>query len=298
MRNASSLCNHPALLKLVLRGLLSRDRYPLTDAMSTTTQIELTRITSRTSDADDLVPLTPVPSATPQAPSRGTPSLSRLRIAAMILTLAGVNFATSATNGLVAVALPAMTLSLSIPPSLAFWPVSVSNLATASALLLSGSLATALGPRTVDLAGCFACAAFALGASGVKSGEELVVLRALQGIALAMHQASSVAIVVENLPRGRARNVAFSCFGLAQPLGYSFGLVLGGVFVDTVGWRAGWYLYGGITLALAVLGLWALPMRGGPMNVRMLARNIVAKVDWIGAVLASCFMACLSYVLA
>lgn len=268
--------------------------------MSSTTQIELatlTPITSRQPDEDDRIALTPAPSAGPQT-SPPAAQLSRLRTAAMILTLAGVNIATSATNGLVGVALPAITTDLALKPSLAFWPSSITNLATASTLLLSGSLATAVGPRAVDLLGCFACAALVTGAAGVKTGEQIVVLRALQGVALAMHQASSVAIVVENLPHGRVRNVAFSCLGLSQPLGFSFGLVLGGVFVDTVGWRAGWYLYGGMTLALGILGLWALPTRREPTTARQLARNVTTKVDWIGAVLGSCSMACLSYLLA
>lgn len=268
--------------------------------MSSTTQVELaplTPITSRQNAEDDRAPLTPVPSATPNPLPAGA-QLSRLRTAAMILTLAGVNITTSATNGLVGVGLPAMTTDLALKPSLAFWPASISNLATASTLLLSGSLATALGPRAVDLLGCFACAAVTTGASGVRTGEQIVVLRALQGVSLAMHQASSVAILVENLPHGRVRNVAFSCLGLSQPLGYSFGLVLGGLFVDTVGWRAGWYLYGGITLGLAVLGLWALPMRREPTSARQLVRDATTKVDWVGAVLGSCSMACLSYLLA
>lgn len=263
--------------------------------MSATT-IELTPLAIPPKDATDHTLLAPPRTTTP--PPSPAPRPSRLRTAAMILTLAGVNLTASAANGLVGVALPTMTRDLSLSPSLAFWPASVSGLATASTLLLSGSLATAIGPRAVDLVGCFVGAAMTMGAAGVKRGEELVVLRALQGVALAMHQASSVAIVVGNLPQGQGRNIAFSCLGLAQPLGYSFGLVLGGVFVDTVGWRAGWYLYGGITLALALLGLWSLPMSQEPTDVKVLVRNARTKVDWVGAVLASCSMACLSYLLA
>lgn len=267
--------------------------------MSTTTQIALAPVVTTIAEPDD-PPLIRTASNTtaPHAPPAHPARLSRLLTAHMIFTLSGVNFTNSAVNGLVGVGLPAITADLDIPPRLAFWPASVSALATASALLLSGSIATAVGPRWVDLAGCFAGGALIVGAGLVGNGEGLVALRALQGAALALHLSSSVAIVAENLPSGRARNVAFSCLGLSQPLGYSFGLLLGGVFVDTVGWRAGWYLFGAITLALSTLGLWSLPESRNPRSAKRILRDVTTKVDWVGALLASCFMASLSYILA
>ena len=266
--------------------------------MATTTQVELAPISISPLNAGEGLLLSTAQDTAPPPEPPVNPVPSRLKTTAIILTLAGVNFTNSGTNGLVGVGLPAIADSLNLPPHLALWPASASSLATASTLLLCGSLATALGPRAVDLVGCFAAAALMAGAAGAQTGESFVALRALQGVALAMHQASSVAIIVENLPRGRGRNVAFSCLGLSQPLGYSFGLVLGGVFVDTVGWRAGWYLYGGITLVLAVLGLWSLPARRQGTEIEVLVRRLTSKVDWIGAALASCAMASLSYLLA
>lgn len=163
-----------------------------------------------------------------------------------MLQLCVVTLTACLINGLVIVGLPTITKDLQLPSSLSFWPSSVSNLATASTLLLAGSIADTVGPRWVELVGCLASGALMLGQGLSRTGEELVVMRALQGVGLALHLASSVSIITQILPQGRGRNLAFSCIGLSQPLGFSLGLVVGGILIDTIGWRAGWYIAGGI----------------------------------------------------
>ncbi|KAI8721407.1 MFS domain-containing protein [Fusarium sp. LHS14.1] len=204
-----------------------------------------------------------------------------LKKVVITIQLSGVTFTSSLINGLVIIGLPAITKDLQLPPSLAFWPASVSGLATASSLLLAGAIADVLGPRWVS-----------------RQGTELVAFRALQGIGLGMHLASSVAIITQVITHGRGRNMAFSCLGLSQPLGFSIGLVLGGVFVDTIGWRAGWYLSGALTLFFSVVGLWALPTRQDDRSLNDILRDFRTKVDWVGAILASTFMTLLCYLLA
>ncbi|KAG7406842.1 Efflux pump terJ [Fusarium oxysporum f. sp. raphani] len=122
-------------------------------------------------------------------------------------------------------------------------------------------------------------------------------MRALQGVAIAMHFSSSVALVADTQPRGQSRNISFACLGLSQLLGFTFGLVVGGVLVDTVGWRSGWCLYGGVTLLLSAVGLWSLP-KSEPLGFRNIFVDLIYRVDWIGALLASVSMASISYFLA
>ncbi|KAI8677539.1 MFS domain-containing protein [Fusarium sp. Ph1] len=227
-----------------------------------------------------------------------TSETSGLKKVVITIQLSGVTFTSSLINGLVIIGLPAITKDLQLPPSLAFWPASVSGLATASSLLLAGAVADVLGPRWVDLVGCFASGALMIGSGASRQGTELVAFRALQGIGLGMHLASSVAIITQVLPHGRGRNMAFSCLGLSQPLGFSIDLVLGGVFVDTIGWRAGWYLSGALTLFFSVVGLWVLPTRHDDRGMNDVLRDFRTKVDWVGAILASTFMTLLCYLLA
>jgi MFS family permease len=226
------------------------------------------------------------------------PSLSRLRRIVSVFQLCGVNFAWSVTNGLIIISLPRLVVELSLPESLAFWPSSVQGLTTASTLLLAGSVADVVGPRLINLTGCIFNGIFMLSVGLVKGGKELVVLRALQGIAIALHLTTSVALVSKTQPRGRSRNVSFACLGLSQLLGFTLGLILGGVCADTVGWRFGWYLCGGLTLLLSALGMWSLPKSPLPDSFRHIFYGLRFRVDWIGSLLASTFVALLCYFLA
>ncbi|RKK70542.1 hypothetical protein BFJ71_g17665, partial [Fusarium oxysporum] len=233
-----------------------------------------------------------------QALSKGAATpLTLIRRTAVVFQLCGVNFATSTSSGLIVIGLPQLTSDLNIPQSLAFWPSSVQGLATASALLLSGAVADVLGPRSVNLSGCILNGVFMLSCGFIKSIQQLITMRALQGVAIAMHFSSSVALVADTQPRGQSRNISFACLGLSQLLGFTFGLVVGGVLVDTVGWRSGWYLYGGVTLLLSAVGLWSLP-KSKPLGFRNIFVDLIYRVDWIGALLASVSMASISYFLA
>jgi MFS family permease len=133
------------------------------------------------------------------------------------------------------------------------------RLTSGSCLLLAGSIADVVGNRLINLTGCFLLGWFIVGCGLARTGIELIMFRALQGIAVSLCLPTSVAIVADAVPTGRKRNIAFSCLGLVQPLGFSLGLVLAGVFLETVGWRVGWYLCGGATLVLIFVSIWALP---------------------------------------
>lgn len=56
------------------------------------------------------------------------------------------------------------------------------------------------------------------------------MFRTLQGVAISLCFPTSVAIVANIIPAGRRRNIAFSCLGFVQPIGFSLGLVLEGFF--------------------------------------------------------------------
>lgn len=222
-------------------------------------------------------------------------SWSCLRRTITVFQLCGVNFTSSATNGLTVIGLPTLTADLNIPQSLAFWPLSVQGLSTASTLLVLGAVADVVGPRSLNLAGCIANGLLMLSCGFIKNGEELIIIRALQGVMVALHLSTSVALVGKAHPSGRSRNVSFACLGVSQLIGFSFGLVVSGALMDTLGWRSGWYLYGGITLLLFPVGIWSLPSSTSLGGFQKTMVNLRYNIDWVGALFASAFMASISY---
>ena len=237
-------------------------------------------------------------STVPQDEEQAVQFLPKGRSTITIIQLAGVNFITSYNTGLVTVALPAMSKSLNIHSSLLLWPMSAYALTTATCLLPAGAVADVVGARAANLTGCFFIALFILLSGVSQTGIQLIMFRAMQGIAGAFAIPTSLSIVSRSIESGKRRNIAFSCLGLAQPLGFSFGLVLGGVFISGLGWRVGAYFGGGVGFLLFAVGIWAVPPDAKVHTEVSIWKRLVTEVDWLGAWFASISIALLSYVLA
>lgn len=232
-------------------------------------------------------------------PLQPTPT-SNLRTFLTIFTPSFVGFIASFTNGVITVGLPIIARSISLERSLYLWPSSVYGLTSGAALLIAGSIADIVGARSVELVGITLLGLFTLLCGFSQTGAQLVVFRALQGVALAMHLPASVAIITGAVPSGRARNLGFACLGFSQPLGFAVGLVLSGVMVERAGWRSGFYLAGGCTLGLAIVALWTLPKLKSQNEdgVVVLWKKVGKDIDWVGGFISSGGLAMLAYVLA
>lgn len=226
---------------------------------------------------------------------------STLAVTLTILQPSFVNFLTSFTNGIITVGLPVIAKEIDLPRSLYLWPSSVYGLTSGSILLLAGAVADLIGAKKVELVGCVGLGIFTLACGFSQTGIQLVIFRAIQGIAMAMHLPASVAIVASAVPSGRPRNIGFASLGLSQVFGFSVGLVASGIMVDRIGWRSGFYISGGALLATAVAAFRGLPSVApsiGDEDPRSIWQKIYDEVDWIGGLIASGGLALLSYTLA
>ncbi|KAK3699632.1 hypothetical protein LTR37_016368 [Vermiconidia calcicola] len=126
------------------------------------------------------------------------------------------------------------------------------------------------------------------------------MFRAMTGIASALTFPSAISIISKSVEGGKRRNIGFATLGLAMPLGFSFGLVLGGVLLSGPGWRVGYYIMGAVSFLMFAIGICSLPTDVNSSNQagERIWTRLATEIDWIGAGVASVCLALLSYVLA
>ncbi|KAJ5919435.1 hypothetical protein N7466_010378 [Penicillium verhagenii] len=130
-----------------------------------------------------------------------------------------------------------------------------------------------------------------------ETGIQLILFRAFQGIATSMCLPTAFSIMTDSMPAGKRRNIGFSCLGLGQPLGFSVGLLLGGVFQDSaLGWRFGYYLCAGATSILTVVNYFKLP-KDRPRAAFSFCR-FQTEIDWVGIIISSACLGIISYLFA
>jgi len=175
-------------------------------------------------------------------------------------------------------------------------PASIYALTCGCSLLLLGSIADVVGSRPMYLIGCLLQSVFTLACGLSRNGTQLIIFRALAGVAISFCLPSAVSIITNTFPTGKRRNAAFASMGGGQPIGFSLGLTLGGVFADSIGWRWGFYVAAMFNTIVFLLAIWGLPknLDTGPVTWR----RLVYDIDWVGAIIASTALAMMSYVFA
>lgn len=226
-------------------------------------------------------------------------AISKLQMAVIIGTVASVTLISSLLGGILIVALPTMAVDLGLSENLILWPSSVNALACGCALLLSGSVADVIDERKVYLTGVSLLTVTTIASGLSRTGIELILFRAAQGIALSLTLPSSVILITSNIPVGSARNIAFACLGAAQPVGFSVGLVMGGLFVQSIGWRYGYYIGAVMNSVVVVISIFCIPRTHSspPQSYSTIKKRLQAEIDWIGIGLLSTSLGMFSYIL-
>src|SRR5690349_12549465 len=127
------------------------------------------------------------------------------------------------------------------------WVLSGYALALAVFLLTAGSLADRFGRRRLFVIGLTLFSAASALCAVAPSAGALIAARLLQGVGAAVVFPSSLAILAEAF-QGPERRRAIGAWGATIGLAFAAGPLIGGVLVDTVGWR-------GVFATSFVLGL-------------------------------------------
>ena len=125
-----------------------------------------------------------------------------------------------------------------------------------------------------------------------------LIFRAMKCIASALLVPSSIPIISKPVESEKPRNFGIDSLGLANPLRFPFGMVLGGVFVGDPGWRVGYYIAGAMSFLLFIIGIRAIPAGIKRDSAASISKKLAKEIDWIGACIANTPLTLFSFVLA
>ncbi|MCH8988200.1 MAG: MFS transporter [Chloroflexi bacterium] len=189
-------------------------------------------------------------------------------------------FASVVDHGSVNVALPTIAGQFQTDLPTIQWVVIIYALTIAALLLPMGRLSDLVGRKKVYIAGTLV-----MGVGAALSGlsptlEMLFPARIVQGVGAAMTQGTAMAIITSAFPaneKGRAIGLFMTMVGVGAVVGPA----IGGVAVDSFGWRVVFFL----TIPVEIIGVAAAAwvLRGWP-EVREPGG---ARFDWLGAALST-----------
>lgn len=154
---------------------------------------------------------------------------------------------------IVNIALPAIRSDLHASLAELQWSIDAYTIIVASFLLLAGSIADRFGRRKTFVAGLLIFSLGSLLCSVAPSARALVAFRALQAVGGSMLNPVAMSIIVSTFldPKERARAVGI--WGAAFGIAMAAGPLLGGLLVDSVGWRSIFWVnvpFGALALVL------------------------------------------------
>ncbi|MDX3071971.1 MFS transporter [Streptomyces sp. NPDC088354] len=177
--------------------------------------------------------------------------------------------------------LPALSAGLSLTPAQASLTVSATTAALALALLPVSALSEKYGRTAVMTTSVFSASALALAIPFAPDLTTLVVLRAVQGVALAGLPATAMAYLAEEI-HPKAVASAIGLYVAGNSIGGMSSRVLTGALAQAFGWRTALFAAGAMALLCAVAFRLLIPparnFRPGPVNPAALLRTVVGHL--------------------
>lgn len=148
------------------------------------------------------------------------------------------------------------------------WILSASSIVVAGGMISAGRIADRLGRRRVFLAGTAIFAAASALCAVAPTAGGLIAARALQGLGVAALTPASLALILHAFPRHRVPH-AIALWGAAAALAAVLGPTVGGLLVETSGWRAVFALDVVLGVTVVAAGRRLLDESREPAGVRM-----------------------------
>ncbi|MFF8829519.1 MFS transporter [Streptomyces sp. NPDC015131] len=217
-------------------------------------------------------------SAAAPAPGRLT---GRARL--ILFVLCAAQFMVALDFSVLNVALPVLGADLGLGRSALQWAVTAFALPSGGFLLLFGRVGDLYGRRRLLLAGLALFGAASLLAACAWDPASFLAGRALQGLGAAMIVPTGMSLLTTTFPEGPQRDRALGISGTLLSLGFTTGMVLGGVMTDTLGWRSTMGLLAVCALVVLPLAVVLLPESRTPVRPRL---DVPGAVTVTGGLLA------------
>lgn len=170
----------------------------------------------------------------------------------------------------VSIANPAIATSLHADLAGLQWVTNGYLLALAVSLIIAGRLADRFGRKRLFIAGVvlFALASALVGLSG--SIGMVILWRVVQGLAGAMLQPASLAILRNAFPPNKL-NMAIGIWGGSSALSIASGPIVGGLLVEHIGWESVFYINIPVGIITLLISTWVIresrdPEAGGSFD--------------------------------
>ncbi|MEH2326495.1 MAG: MFS transporter [Nostoc sp.] len=215
--------------------------------------------------------------------------MSRGRVKTITLaTMCFVSFIAHLDTTVVNVALPKIQINLGSSMSALQWILNAYTLPTASLILTSGTLGDIYGRKRIFLAGLVIFTIASVVCGFAPSLGILIAGRTLQGIGAAALVPSSLAILADAFPEPKEKTKAIGIWAAVSAIALVTGPVLGGLLVDTLGWRSVFLL--NLSLGVIAFGVTSRVVKESQNPSRQ-------SLDVPGLVLSIVLMASLTYAL-
>ncbi len=188
----------------------------------------------------------PAAPAAPPAPTTAAttapagPATARMttRAKLILLLLCAAQFIIALDFSILNVALPVLGKDLGMGQADLQWAVTAFALPSGGFLLLFGRIADLYGRRRLFLIGLALFTAASVLAALAWSPAAFLAGRALQGLGAAVIVPTGMSLLTTTFAEGPQRERALGISGTVLSMGFTIGMVLGGVMTDALGWRS------------------------------------------------------------
>ncbi|MFI6767805.1 MFS transporter [Streptomyces sp. NPDC050355] len=178
----------------------------------------------------------PVRAADRAAAAAGARLTARDRL--VLLLLCAAQFIVALDFSILNVALPVLGKDLGMGQADLQWAVTAFALPSGGFLLLFGRIADLFGRRRLFLTGLAVFTAASVLAALAWSPAVFLGGRALQGLGAAIIVPTGMSLLTTTFAEGPQRERALGISGTLMSLGFTIGMVLGGMMTDALGWRS------------------------------------------------------------